>query len=69
MTREVKEMPFDGIVTRAVTEDLATTLVGGRINKIYQPTNNEIMMTIRNNSTNYKLLLSIHPSYARVHLT
>ncbi|MEI3608210.1 Rqc2 family fibronectin-binding protein [Pseudogracilibacillus sp. SO10305] len=66
---EVKEMPFDGIVTRAVTEDLQQSLIGGRINKIYQPTNNEIIMTVRNNRTNYTLLLSIHPSYARIHLT
>lgn len=62
-------MPFDGIVTRAITEELKTALLGGRINKIYQPTNTEIVMTVRNNRKNHALLLSIHPSYSRIHLT
>src|SRR5690625_407327 len=62
-------MPFDGIVTRAITEELTEKLIGGRINKIYQPTKTELVMTVRNNRKNYSLLLSIHPSYARFHLT
>lgn len=62
-------MPFDGIVTRAVTNELQQDIVGGRINKIYQPTKTEVVLTIRNNRKNYSLLLSIHPSYARFHLT
>lgn len=62
-------MPFDGIVTKAVVEELAENLVGGRIDKIYEPTNSELVFTIRNNRTNYSLLISIHPSYARIHLT
>lgn len=66
---EVKRMPFDGIVTHAVTKELQETLVGGRINKIYQPTDTELILTIRHQQTNYRLLISIHPSYARVHLT
>lgn len=69
MTKEVKRMPFDGIVTRAIVEELVEKLVGGRIDKIYEPTNNELVFTIRNNRTNYSLLISIHPSYARIHLT
>src|SRR5699024_10286211 len=62
-------MPFDGIVTYAVTNELKTRLIGGRINKIYQPTNTEIVITIRNQGKNYHLLLSIHPTYARFHVT
>src|SRR5690625_1867108 len=62
-------MPFDGIVTRAITEELRAKLIGGRINKIYQPTNTELILTIRNQRQNHSLLLSIHPSYARIHLT
>ena len=62
-------MPFDGIVTKAITTELKDTLVGGRINKIYQPSNTELLITIRNNRKNFSLLLSIHPSYARFHLT
>src|SRR5699024_4439739 len=62
-------MPFDGIVTKAVTEELEQTIVQGKINKIYQPTKTELVFTIRNRGENHTLLLSIHPVYARVHLT
>ncbi len=62
-------MPFDGIVTKSIVNELDQALVGGRINKIYQPTNTEVVVTIRHNRKNHALLLSIHPSYSRLHLT
>lgn len=62
-------MPFDGIVTRAATTELESTVLPGKINKIYQPTENEIILTIRGNGKNQTLLLSVHPTYARFHLT
>ncbi|WP_163970719.1 Rqc2 family fibronectin-binding protein [Oceanobacillus halotolerans] len=62
-------MPFDGIVTRAVTNELQEKIILGKINKIYQPTETEIIVTIRSQGHNHTLLLSIHPMYARVHLT
>src|SRR5690625_4568963 len=61
-------MPFDGIVMKSVVEELQL-LVDGRVNKIYEPSNNELIITIRNNRKNFPLLLSIHPNYARLHLT
>lgn len=62
-------MPFDGIVTKAVTEELEQNIINGRISKIYQPTDTEVLITIRNNKRNYQLLTSIHPTYARFHLS
>ncbi|MFC4557054.1 NFACT family protein [Virgibacillus kekensis] len=62
-------MPFDGIVTRAVTNELNSKIIPGKITKIYQPTDTELVFTIRSQGTNYTLLLSIHPVYARLHLT
>ncbi|WP_077622076.1 Rqc2 family fibronectin-binding protein [Sediminibacillus massiliensis] len=62
-------MAFDGIVTRAVTNELNYTLTAGRLMKIYQPTETELILTIRSKGTNHSLLLSAHPSYARFHLT
>ncbi|WP_042223823.1 Rqc2 family fibronectin-binding protein [Oceanobacillus manasiensis] len=62
-------MPFDGIVTRAVTEELKQQLLPGKITKIYQPTLTEIVFTIRSHGSNHTLLFSIHPTYARFHLT
>lgn len=61
-------MAFDGLFTKAMTTELQK-LVTGRITKIHQPNAQEIVLQIRANGANYKLLLSIHPSYARVHLT
>lgn len=62
-------MPFDGIVTKATVEELQDKICGGRIMKIYQPTEYELIFTIRKNRKNHSLLLSIHPTYARFHLT
>src|SRR5699024_1732575 len=62
-------MPFDGIVTKAVTEELTDQSVPGKITKIYQPTETELILTIRRKRKNHDLLISIHPTYARIHLT
>ncbi|MBG9589267.1 Rqc2 family fibronectin-binding protein [Cytobacillus firmus] len=62
-------MSFDGLFTRAMTKELIDILKGGRINKIQQPYKNEIILVVRANGKNHRLLLSAHPSYARVQLT
>lgn len=62
-------MSFDGLFTKMMTKEISSALISGRINKIYQPYKNEILMLIRANGKNHKLLLSAHPSYARVQLT
>lgn len=62
-------MSFDGLFTRAITKELSESLQGGRVNKIHQPYKNEIILIIRAKGKNHKLLLSAHPSYARVQLT
>ncbi|WP_226675475.1 Rqc2 family fibronectin-binding protein [Mesobacillus jeotgali] len=62
-------MSFDGLFTRAITNELSSLLKGGRINKIHQPYKNEIILAVRANGVNHKLLLSAHPSYARVQIT
>ncbi len=62
-------MSFDGLVTKAMVDELVRTLKGGRINKVHQPYKNEVILTIRANGVNQKLLLSAHPSYARVQFT
>ncbi|SDP69177.1 Rqc2 family fibronectin-binding protein [Halobacillus aidingensis] len=62
-------MSFDGIVTRAITKELNETIQSGRIMKIYQPTETELVFTVRSNRKKHTLLLSAHPSYARFHLT
>ncbi|MDP4155420.1 MAG: NFACT family protein, partial [Bacillota bacterium] len=62
-------MSFDGLFTNAMVSELNSSLRGGRINKIHQPYKNEVILIIRAGGVNHKLLLSAHPSYARVQLT
>ncbi|RNB87939.1 fibronectin/fibrinogen-binding protein [Brevibacillus nitrificans] len=61
-------MAFDGVVTRAVVRELHK-LVGGRISKVHQPHHTDIVMQIRCQGENVKLLLSANPTYPRIHLT
>lgn len=61
-------MALDGIVVRAIVKELQQ-IVGGRIGKIYQPCEHDILVHIRSQSQNHKLLLSAHPAYPRAHLT
>lgn len=62
-------MSFDGVFTYAMVGELRDQLETGRITKIYQPYKNELVLTIRSGRNNHKLLISAHPSYARMHLT
>ncbi|HPR82046.1 MAG TPA: fibronectin-binding protein EfbA [Enterococcus sp.] len=62
-------MSFDGVFTHLMVKELSEELIHGRINKIQQPYENEIVLIIRSKGKNHKLLLSAHPSYARVQLT
>ncbi|AJD90941.1 hypothetical protein JMA_16240 [Jeotgalibacillus malaysiensis] len=62
-------MSFDGLFTRAITKELTDQLDGGRISRIHQPYQNELIMVIRAQGKNHKLLLSAHPSYSRIQLT
>ncbi|RNB79291.1 Rqc2 family fibronectin-binding protein [Brevibacillus panacihumi] len=61
-------MAFDGVVTRAVAQELHR-LVGGRISKIHQPHHSDILMQVRTQGENLKLLLSANPTYPRIHVT
>lgn len=62
-------MPLDGVVVRNIVNELIALLSGGKIDKISQPEPDEVILTIRNNGQNFKLLLSASPSYPRVHIT
>ena len=57
----VMNMAFDGIVLSRVTELLNETIVTGRISKLYQISKYELLMTVRAQNENKKLLVSIHP--------
>lgn len=61
-------MSIDGIVVHSVVKDLQQ-LTGGRISKIHQPGEHDIVMQIRAAGKNHRLLLSANPGMPRIHLT
>ena len=62
-------MPYDGLITRTIKNELYNLILLGKIDKIHQPSKDEIIIHIRNNRINYKLLLSSNASNCRTHLT
>ncbi|NLM43455.1 MAG: fibronectin/fibrinogen-binding protein [Clostridiales bacterium] len=62
-------MPFDGITVNSLVEEFEQTILGGRIEKIHQPEKDEIILNIRKNKTNYKLLISANSTYPKIHLS
>ncbi|UJF35268.1 Rqc2 family fibronectin-binding protein [Paenibacillus hexagrammi] len=61
-------MALDGLVLHALVHELQAC-VGGRINKIHQPNDNDVLLHIRAQGQNIKLLLSANPTYPRIHVT
>lgn len=62
-------MSLDGIFLSSIKFDLYNKLTGGRVDKIYQPDKNEIVLTIRNNGENHKLLMTVASGSPRLHIT
>ena len=62
-------MAFDGITIASITRELNQTLLGGRIYKIAQPESDELLLTIKNNGSQYRLMLSADASLPLVYLT
>lgn len=62
-------MAFDGLVISSLAHEFREALSGGRINKIYQPEGDELILTIKNNRENYRLLISASASLPLIYLT
>ena len=62
-------MAFDGIVTKAVVSELNTCLINGKINKIFEPSKNEILLGVYSSGKNYCLNVSIDSVNYRINLT
>lgn len=62
-------MPFDGSVINSILFELNQKLQNGRIDKIYQPEKDELIIGIRGFKENYKLLISASSNFPRLHLT
>lgn len=62
-------MALDGYTLRALIMELEDNLINSRIEKIYQPQNNLLVLNIRTKTGKEKLLISADPSCPRIHLT
>ena len=65
-------MAFDGITIANLVYDLNQKIVSGRIAKIAQPEKDELLLTIKGNRENFRLLISANaslPPVSYTHLT
>lgn len=62
-------MAFDGIAVAAIVSELNKNILNGRIFKISQPENDELLLTIKNNKDQYRLLISAGASLPLIYLT
>ena len=63
-------MPLDALCLSGVVHELNTALAGAKVDKIYQPGRDEIVLALRSQSQgNVRLLLSANPSHPRLYLT
>ena len=66
---EERTMSFDGFFLHHMVEELRSELLNGRIQKINQPFEQELVLQIRSNRKSHRLLLSAHPVFGRIQLT
>ena len=62
-------MAFDGIVTKSIIYELNQNLIDGKINKIFEPNKNEILLGIYANGKNFALNICIDSNNYRLHIT
>ena len=62
-------MAFDGMVTTAVVAELGSRLLNGKIDRIYQPASEEIVLHIHCGREKYRLFISANTSHASIYLT
>lgn len=62
-------MSFDGIVTRKIVNELRKKTLGGKIQKISQPSKNDLVLNIYSMGISYKLFISANNNEARINLT
>lgn len=62
-------MAFDGIVTKTIVNEFAPFIIGGKIDKIYEPDKNTIILGIYSQGKNYNLNICIDAKNCRINLT
>ena len=62
-------MAFDGIVTKSVVKELNKHIIGCKVNKIFEPTPNDIILDLYGNGSKYNLLICTNKNFSRINLT
>ena len=62
-------MAFDGFILNAVTAELKNSILSGRVQKIYEPNPNEILLSIYANGLQYALCINVSSNNYSIHLT
>ena len=62
-------MAFDGMMMRHVINELKVEALGSRVYQIYQPNRDEIIIVLRTQNGNKRLLLSSRANSPRLHFT
>lgn len=62
-------MALDGIFLKSLINNLNDSIIDSKIDKINQPEKDEVILTLRKNRKNLKLLISASSQFARLHLT
>ena len=62
-------MPLDGITLNLLKQELSRAIVGSRIEKIHQPSKDELVFHLRSREGAYRLLVSASANSPRLHLT
>lgn len=62
-------MALDGIFLSSLLTDLKESIIDSKIDKINQPEKDEIILQLRKNRSNIKLLISASSQFSRLHIT
>lgn len=62
-------MPMDAVIIHAIKEELEKELIGARIDKVQMPERDVLLLSVRGNTGNRKLLLSANTGSARIQFT
>ncbi|MDD6212662.1 MAG: NFACT family protein, partial [Clostridiales bacterium] len=62
-------MALDGIVIANIVKEMQEKLIGGRITKIAQPETDELMLTVKNQKDQHRLLISAGASLPLIYFT
>ena len=62
-------MAFDGAILHCVKKELEDKILNSKVDKVYQPSKDEIVLTFRAKKDSFKLLISTRANSARVHIT